>query len=93
VLDAPVAIGTSEILPKGTVVEGHVQSARESGRNGENALLAVTLDSYERAGRRYALETSPVARTAHLGPNSKEARILLPAESIMGFTLTSTLTA
>lgn len=89
-----------EVLPKGTIVEGHVLSARASGRDGE-AWLVVTLDSCERGGRQYALATSSVARIAH--PDATKwfnrdmdgniARISLPADSIIGFTLTSTLAA
>lgn len=99
VLDSPVMAGTMEVLPKGIVVEGHVLTARESGRNGD-AWLVVTLDSYERGGRRYELATNAVARIsrsalAHWRNNTnwKETRISLPAESIIGFTLTSTLAA
>jgi hypothetical protein len=99
-LDSPVMAGTMEVLPKGTVVKGHVLMARASGTEGE-ARLVVTLDGYERGGRQYALETSSVSRIAH--PQAMKwfssrmvwnvARISLPAESIIGFTLTSTLAA
>jgi hypothetical protein len=100
VLDSPVMAGSMEILPKGTVVEGHVLSVRGPGKDGE-AWLAVTLDSCERDGRRRELATSPVERIAHLGLNKginrsrdwNVARISLPVESIIGFTLTSTLAA
>ncbi|HLH40788.1 MAG TPA: hypothetical protein VKX39_16680 [Bryobacteraceae bacterium] len=94
-LESPVMAGTMEVLPKGTVVEGHVLSARESDEGGE-AWLAVTLDSCERDGRRVPLETSPLARIAHpdQSRNVKSvARISLPAESILGFTLKSMLAA
>lgn len=106
VLDTPVMAGTMELLPKGTVVEGHVLCAWDSGRvrgsagNGEDAMLELTLDFCEHDGRRVALTTSPVARTARVSSNQpgsnigrREARISVPAESIMGFTLTSTLAA
>ena len=95
-LESPVMAGTMEVLPKGTVVEGHVLNARASGGGGD-AWLAVTLDSCERDGRRLALATSSVARIAHPVLRSSVernvARISLPAESIIGFTLTSTLAA
>ena len=94
-LESPVMAGTMEVLPKGTMVEGHVLSARVSDEGGE-ARLAVTLDACEREGRRVTLATSSVARIAHLDPNKSgrnEARISLPAESIIGFTLTSMLAA
>jgi hypothetical protein len=105
-LDSPVMVGTTEVLPKGTVVEGHVLSVRGSDRDGQSAggsndaSLTVTLDSYERGGRSYAIATSTVARVAHPSLSSRTkntewnvARISLPAESIIGFTLTSTLAA
>ncbi len=73
---------------------------RASGKDGE-ARLVVTLDEYERGGRQYALATRSVSRIAH--PEAMRwfnksmdwnvARISLPAESIIGFTLTSTLAA
>ena len=87
--------GTMEVLPKGTMVEGHVLSARVSDEEGE-ARLAVTLDAFERDGRSVALATSSVARIAHPDINKSGrnvARISLPAESIIGFTLTSMLAA
>ncbi len=87
--------GNVEVLPKGTVVEGHVLSARGPNEGGE-AWLAVTLDFYERGGRRVALETSPLARVAHRDQNrngKSVARISLAAESILGFTLKSMLAA
>jgi len=94
-LESPVMAGTMEILPKGTIVEGHVLIACAPEEGGE-AWLSVTLDSYERGGRRVALATSSVARIAHPDLNkdgTNVARISLPAESIIGFTLTSTLAA
>jgi hypothetical protein len=99
-LDSPVMAGTMEVLAKGTVVKGHVLSACALGKDGE-ARLVVTLDSYERDGHWYALATNSVARIAHRdavrwfnkGTNWNVARISLPAESIIGFTLASTLAA
>src|SRR5216683_8055950 len=122
VLDSAVMAGRTEVLPKGTAVEGRVLDARESGAAQERAVLAVTLDSFEREGRKIALETNTVTRTsgAHNKPNwtivgegsSREAymgsgaasgaagaavagkkRVTVPAETIIGFTLKSTLSA
>jgi hypothetical protein len=107
-LDSPVMAGTTEVLAKGTLVEGRVLSARAMGRDGSEAGLTVTLDSYERDGRHFALSTSAVARVArpvsnlssNFGSNFRTAnsewnvaRISLPADSIIGFTLTSKLAA
>jgi hypothetical protein len=104
VLDSPVMAGTMQVLAKGTSVEGHVLSARASGKDGDEAWLSVTLDSFERDGRIYGLATSAVARVAYpslnntgmnrnKNPGWNVARISLPAESIIGFTLTNMLAA
>jgi hypothetical protein len=99
-LDSPVMAGTTEVLAKGTLVEGRVLGARTAGRDGNDAWLVVTLDSYEREGHHFALATSTVARIGRphssLRTENSEwdvARISLPADSIIGFTLTSTLAA
>lgn len=97
-LDAPVMAGPLEILPKGTKVEGHI----EPGQG-----LALSLDCYEREGAWYAVSTSVVSRTGNANPAGFELRsriaghtvggvdsaVLVPADSIIGFTLTRTLTA
>jgi hypothetical protein len=85
VLDAAVMVGEIEILPIGTKVEGHVLAVHGADSAGNGGVLALTLDSFERNGKWYALETDPVARTG--------GRISVQAETIMGFTLTAKLTA
>ena len=105
VLDAPVMAGTVEILAKGTPVMGHVVS---SGQSGNGVVLGLTLDSCELPGREIAVSTSAVIRAsggrrAGLGGGLSrvgwklaadgEQRVSVAAESIMGFTLTGTLTA
>jgi hypothetical protein len=91
VLDAPLTVGTVEILPKGTPVMGHVLAAgrSETGRSGNGFELALILDSCELPGRQIAIVTSAVVRAGVKG----EERVSVAAESIMGFTLMSTLTA
>jgi hypothetical protein len=110
VLDTPVMSGSTEVLPKGTPVEGHVVDVQASDRG----VLAVTLDSCELDGRRVAVETHTVTRTsgAHnkrnwtlVGGNasavteataakgSGNRHLIVPAETIVGFTLKSTLSA
>jgi len=98
-LDAPVMAGTMEILPKGTKVQGHIGTA--------NKVLALALDCYERDGRWFALSTNIVSRTgspprggmelndvlADAAIGGADSVVLVPADSIIGFTLTSTLTA
>jgi hypothetical protein len=92
VLDAPVTVGTVEILPKGTPVTGHVLSA---GRSANGLKLALILDSCDLPGRQIALLTSAVVRSgnARAGNKDEEQRVSVAAESIMGFTLTGTFTA
>lgn len=83
VLVAPIVVGRAEILAKGTVVEGHVQTAEESAEDGRSA-LGLTLDCYLRDGRRYALTTQAVTRAG-----SKQITVM--ADSIVGFTTTCVL--
>jgi hypothetical protein len=85
-------------------VEGHIESANHgSAKPG----LALELDSYERNGNWYALSTNVVARTgnpqrggmeladvlADAAIGGADTAVLVPADSIIGFTLTRTLTA
>ncbi len=93
--------GTLEILPKGTKVEGHVEPSPQRS-------LAFALDCYERDGAWFALSTNVVSRTANPSnvagltlsrrmPDSAiggvESAVTVPADSIIGFTLTRMLTA
>jgi hypothetical protein len=87
VLDAPVTVGTVEILPKGTPVLGHVL---EAGKSASGMKLALILDSCELPGRRISIGTSAVIRA---GGQRDGRRVSVAAESIMGFTLTSMFTA
>jgi hypothetical protein len=91
-----------EILPKGTRVAGHLESPRA-----DRAALVLALDSFERGGRWFTLSTNVVSRTGnpdrghlelHSGINKgaadrETAPVSVPADSIIGFTLKSTLTA
>ena len=92
VLDAPVTVGTVEILPKGTPVTGHVLAAGWSatGKSGKALRLALVLDSCELPGGQISILTNAVVR---FGIERDEQRVSVAAESIMGFTLTSMLTA
>ena len=64
VLDSPVNADGNEILPKGTIVEGHVLSAHPSGRLKGRAVLSLTLDTCEVAGKKVVISTDPVARVS-----------------------------
>jgi len=104
VLDAPVMVGEVEVLVKGTPVFGHVVAAGRSESSGR-VILALTLDGCELPGREIAIATSSVTRAGgSLRRELKlrglsgfarngEPRVSVAAESIMGFTLTGTLTA
>ncbi len=70
-------------------------AAREVGAAGQGAVLALTLDLFQRDGKWYALQTDPVTRTGGYGHKFAEEtgeRISVPAQTIMGFTLTTKLT-
>ena len=101
-LDAPVIVGTMEILPRGTKVEGHIEPARNP-----QVVLPMALDCFERDGKWYALSTNVVSRTesrergrgqletifAGVEAGGTVSAVSVPADSIIGFTLKSTLTA
>jgi hypothetical protein len=77
-LDSPVAAGGRQILPKGTVVEGHVV---DRGRHPGRVMLALALDRCQLNGRSLAISAVPVTKTY------AAKRIYMPAETIVGFTL------
>ena len=89
VLDSPVVIAEKEVLPKGTTVAGHIVLAREVGRNGEAAILALTLDCYQRGDEWRPLSVSTLARTVarRSSVGAVDGHLQLPAETIVGFTL------
>jgi len=64
VLDSPLVANRQEVLPKGTIVEGHVLNARASGRLKGRAVLSLTLDSCIWNGRNVPLTTKNIARTS-----------------------------
>ena len=90
VLDTAVVCGENEVLPKGTVVEGRVVFAKEPGSQ-EAAVLGVTLEDYQRNGRRFQVSTNVVTRRIGPGVASTGSRLSVlsvAANSIVGFTLT-----
>jgi hypothetical protein len=64
VLDSPVVADGKEILAKGTIVQGHVLSARPSGRIKGRAELSLTLDSCQVNGLNLPLSTDMVVRVS-----------------------------
>jgi hypothetical protein len=64
VLDSPLSVDGNNILPKGTIVEGHVLNVHSSGRLKGRAALVLTLDSCQRDGRTLALSAGTAARVS-----------------------------
>lgn len=64
-LNAPVVVGNDVVLPKGTLLKGHVTRAVASGHLKTPARLSLTLDAIECQGSNYPVTTSVVARSAH----------------------------
>jgi len=56
-LDDPIVSGDRVVLPKGTVFEGRVTEARNSGRLRGRAYLGVTLDAFQYDGASYSIAT------------------------------------
>lgn len=91
-LDSRVAVGGKEVLPQGTAVTGHVVSASK-GKTGK-AELSLSLESYEHNGKTNPLWVSTVARISVRRASAtgdaavgESARVRLPANTIVGFTL------
>jgi glucose/arabinose dehydrogenase len=63
-LEAPVAIGGREVLPRGARVSGHVTTSRPSGRLEGRAVIGITLDSVESNGRAVPISTSLDTKTS-----------------------------
>jgi len=56
-LHKPVILHGDTVLPAGTRFHGHLVAAKPSGRLKGRAVLGLTLDSFERGGRRYPVDT------------------------------------
>ncbi len=64
VLDSPLMVNGNSVLPKGTIIQGHVLNAHPSGRLKGRAVLALTLDSCQLDGRTLALSAGTAARVS-----------------------------
>lgn len=66
-LAEPIVLGGKTVVPKGTPFVGHVTESEASGRMEGRALLALTLDSFELAGKDYHVRTGSIDResTSH----------------------------
>jgi len=63
-LTDPVVVNGQQVLPSGTRLEGRVLVARPSGRLEGRARLVLALDSIDRDGRRYSIDTTVVSRVS-----------------------------
>lgn len=100
-LDAPVMAGRIEVLPKGTKVEGHIEPAQGLAlaldsyqRDGRWYALSTNVVSRTGAAdqaRGNAMELKNVLAGGPVG--DARASIMVPVDSIIGFTLVSALTA
>lgn len=88
VLDTAVICGANQVLPKGTVVDGRVVIATNPGSRDGMAMLALTLEDYQRNGRRLPVSTNVVTRKV---ATAADSRLSVAANSIVGFTLTDIL--
>jgi hypothetical protein len=61
-LVSPVSAAGKDLLPEGTIVQGHVLNAHPSGRLKGRAELSLVLDSCQLGGRAVPIETNPVTR-------------------------------
>lgn len=66
-LAEPIVLGGKTVVPKGTPFVGHVTESAASGRMEGRAVLALTLDSFEMAGKDYHVKTGSIDResTSH----------------------------
>lgn len=60
VLDQPIVVDNEVVVPTGSLITGHVTSARRSGRLRHPGEIALTLDSVTIGQRRVLVETSSV---------------------------------
>lgn len=63
-LAEPIVVDGRTVVPRGTRFTGHVTESEASGRLKGRALLAVTLDSFELAGKDYRVDTGSVDRVS-----------------------------
>jgi hypothetical protein len=61
-LAEPIVMEGKTVVPKGTPFVGHVTESRASGRLEGRAVLALTLDSFELAGKDYRVHTGSIDR-------------------------------
>ena len=105
VLDSALLSGSVVILPKGTMVEGRVVTARQAGRRDGLAMLSVKLESYQAGGKWRPIATNTLSKTNRLSKTNDgvsaptrltgavDVGVTMAADSIIGFTLTDILSS
>jgi hypothetical protein len=63
-LAEPIVLDGKTVVPKGTPFVGHVTESQASGRLEGRAVLALTLDSFELAGKDYPVRTGSIDRVS-----------------------------
>lgn len=63
-LTDPVVVGGKSVLPSGTRLAGRVLVSSHSGRMKGRARLVLALDSFERDGHRYRIDTTAASRVS-----------------------------
>jgi hypothetical protein len=63
-LAEPVMVKGQAVLPRGTRMHGHVLVSSASGRMKGRARLVLSLDSFERNGHRYRIDTTAASRVS-----------------------------
>jgi len=63
-LDSPLMVDGIQVLPKGTIIRGHVLNAKAQGPLQERGILSLTLDSCQLDGRILSLSTETIARVS-----------------------------
>jgi hypothetical protein len=64
ILEQPVVIDGTDVLPRGTTFTGHVTTSASSGRLKGRGVLGMTLDAFDLNGQRYPITTSSQTRAS-----------------------------
>src|ERR1700737_513982 len=78
----PIVLDGRTVIPRGTPFEGHLIESKASGRFKGRALMSLSLDSFELAGRRHGIKTSHVGRES--GGHKKRNWFLIGGGSGVG---------
>jgi hypothetical protein len=81
-LTNPVVVDGQAVLPAGTRMAGRVMVSAPSGRFRGRARLVLVLDSFQRDGRRYRIDTTAAARVS--GAHKKRNLVAIGGGSGVG---------